>query len=67
VSSSSKTAVDTSPTKPARKAPQPEARKKSTAANNSYQPAKKIFINKNSKNSAAPTANVKATLKLKRK
>jgi 23S rRNA pseudouridine2604 synthase len=67
VSSSSKTAIETDPVKPARKSPQSEIRKKSTAANNSHQPAKKVFINKNNKNTTTPTTNAKATLKLNRK
>ncbi|MFT6924754.1 MAG: 23S rRNA pseudouridine2604 synthase [Psychromonas sp.] len=67
VSHSSKTAVGTEPAKAERKPAQSEVRKKSTFAKNSHQPAKKIFINKNSKNTTTPTANVKTTLKLKRK
>lgn len=67
VSYSSKTAIDTEQAKPERKPRQSEIRKKLTGENNSHQPAKKMFVNKNSKNTTTQTANVKATLKLKRK
>ncbi|HEY7866662.1 MAG TPA: 23S rRNA pseudouridine(2604) synthase RluF [Psychromonas sp.] len=67
VSSSSKTASETEPEKAERKSPQSEVRKKSTGVNKSQQPAKKIFVNKNTRNTTTQPAKVKATLKLKRK